>query len=99
MAQAAVLFHENCNLRMVRFFNHEFDKSYLEKQRSYKVVSETVINPEGKPLAGTSIVIRGTTTGTIADENGNFKLTVVSKEGGTGIFLRRISNSSNKGRW
>ena len=33
-----------------------------------------VVDPDGKPLAGATLVIKGTTTGTITDNEGNFKL-------------------------
>ncbi|HNX56501.1 MAG TPA: TonB-dependent receptor plug domain-containing protein, partial [Prolixibacteraceae bacterium] len=42
-----------------------------------KVVKGTVINEQGKPLRGTSIIISGTTIGTMPDENGNFELKAV----------------------
>ncbi len=33
-----------------------------------------VVDPDGKPLTGAAVVIKGTTTGTITDNEGNFKL-------------------------
>ena len=44
-------------------------------------VKGKVINPEGKPLTGATVMIKGTTIGTITDEKGNFKLKEVPKDG------------------
>jgi len=43
-------------------------------------VKGKVVNPDGKPLRGTSVIIAGTTIGTIADVDGNFKLNSVPKD-------------------
>ncbi len=55
----------------------------LIKDSKYKKgsVAGTVVNADGKPLAGTSVILRGSTLGTTTDENGNFKLTDVPLEG------------------
>ncbi len=39
-----------------------------------KAVTGKVIDENGKPLKGASVIISGTTSGTITDANGNFKL-------------------------
>ena len=44
-------------------------------------VKGQVINPDGKPLSGATVIIKGTTIGTITDEKGNFKLKEVPKNG------------------
>ena len=44
-------------------------------------VTGKVVNADGKPLAGTSVILRGSTMGTTTDENGNFKLTDVPQDG------------------
>jgi TonB family protein len=49
------------------------DKSYL--------VSGRVIDSDLQPLQGTSIILKGTNTGTITDANGNFRIHVPAKEG------------------
>ncbi len=41
-----------------------------------KIISGTVVDENGDPLPGTSIVIKGTTTGTVADREGKFELEV-----------------------
>jgi TonB family protein len=38
-----------------------------------KIVKGKVVNPDGKPIEGTTVVIKGTTIGTITDKDGNFK--------------------------
>ena len=44
-------------------------------------VTGKVVNADGKPMAGTSIILRGSTMGTTTDENGDFKLTDVPQDG------------------
>ena len=44
-------------------------------------VEGKVINADGKPLAGTSVIIKGTTTGTITDKDGDFKLRDIPNDG------------------
>lgn len=44
-------------------------------------VKGIVITADGNPLAGTSVIIKGTTTGTITDKDGRFKLKDVPKNG------------------
>ena len=43
-------------------------------------VKGRVVNPDGKPLGGTSVIIKGTTIGTITDNNGEFELKDVPKD-------------------
>jgi len=38
------------------------------------ILKGKVVDPDGKPLAGAAVVIKGTTIGTISDKEGNFKL-------------------------
>lgn len=45
-----------------------------------KVTGEARAGQPGEVLPGVSILIKGTTRGTIADENGNFKITVADNE-------------------
>jgi len=44
-------------------------------------VKGKVVNPDGKPLGGTSVIIKGSTIGTITDNNGEFELKDVPKDG------------------
>ncbi|HEY3388228.1 MAG TPA: carboxypeptidase-like regulatory domain-containing protein, partial [Prolixibacteraceae bacterium] len=44
-------------------------------------VKGKVVNPDGKPLPGTTVILSGTTIGTIADVEGNFKLVNVPNDG------------------
>ena len=46
-----------------------------------KTVSGKVTDPSGAPLPGVSIIIKGTTQGTITDNDGNYSLKEVSAEG------------------
>ncbi len=54
-----------------------FSKTGVIQQKS---VSGSVTDSYGSPLPGVSIVIKGTTTGTITDFDGNFTLSDVSSE-------------------
>jgi hypothetical protein len=55
-------------------------------------VKGTVVDAESQdPLIGVSVLIEGTTTGTVSDFNGDFELSVPSKgETYFGILLCRI---------
>ena len=46
-----------------------------EKQRNIKV-SGTVVDSHGEPIIGASVVVKGTSNGTITDLDGNFTLEV-----------------------
>ncbi len=43
-------------------------------EKTMKITGKVIMKETGKPLAGASIVIKGTTVGTVADIDGNFKL-------------------------
>ena len=51
-----------------------------QESQSGKVKGQ-VISPDGKPLAGATVMIHGTTKGIITDKEGNFKLKEVPKDG------------------
>lgn len=55
----------------------------LNASASLKIqdVRGIVVRQDGKPMDGAAVVIRGTTTGTITDDKGNFKLGNVPDEG------------------
>ena len=44
------------------------------------VVKGKVVNLDGNPIEGTAVVIKGTTTGTMTDKDGNFRLNDVPKD-------------------
>jgi len=46
-----------------------------------KIVKGQVVNTDGKPLPGTTVIILGSTVGVITDRDGNFKLKDVPKNG------------------
>ncbi len=49
-------------------------------QQQGKTVSGTVVDANGEPIPGASILIEGTTTGTITDMDGNFSLVGVPED-------------------
>ena len=56
-------------------------KDTVKQVQKIKVVKGKVVNPEGKPLGGTTVIISGTSTGVITDKDGNFKIKNVPKGG------------------
>jgi len=54
-------------------------KDTIKQVAKIKVVKGKVVNPAGKPLGGTTVIISGTNTGVIADKDGNFKIKNVPK--------------------
>jgi TonB-dependent SusC/RagA subfamily outer membrane receptor len=46
-----------------------------------KEVKGTIVSPDGKPLEGASVVLKGTTTGSISDSKGFFRLPDVPDDG------------------
>jgi len=46
-----------------------------------KEIRGTVVQEDGKPLAGAAIIVKGTTMGTMSDENGKFRLVNVPDDG------------------
>jgi len=50
--------------------------SPVEQQPKKKEISGTVNDSKGIPLPGVTVVVKGTTTGTITDNNGQFKLSI-----------------------
>ena len=51
-------------------------KAVIEKETK---VSGNVVDEKGKPLSGVSVIVKGTITGTITDDKGNFKLLIDDK--------------------
>lgn len=64
----------------------ENPKKEPEKYRAKNAITGIVKNASGEPLAGVSVSIKGTKTGTITTENGFFTLDV--KEGDVIVFSR-----------
>jgi len=50
-------------------------------QQQQRSITGTVVDKQGIPLPGVSIVLKGTTTGTITDVNGNYHLADVPDNG------------------
>ncbi|MGV8095593.1 MAG: carboxypeptidase-like regulatory domain-containing protein [Mangrovibacterium sp.] len=51
------------------------------KEAKETTIAGRVVNESGDPLYGATVVIRGTTTGTVTDEKGNFSLELSGSEG------------------
>lgn len=49
------------------------------------LISGKITDENSQPLRGASIIIKGSSTGTISDSNGNFKLKVPAKEGALSV--------------
>jgi TonB family protein len=56
----------------------------VEKSSSVKVAGKVVMEQNGKPLSGVSVIVRGTTNGTLADAKGKFSL--MANEGDVLMF-------------
>ncbi len=52
----------------------------LEKMAQQKPVRGTVSDEDGQPLPGVTVVVKGTTQGTITDANGNYSISEVSDD-------------------
>jgi TonB family protein len=59
-----------------KFLRAEGNTEAVNLPQNTKTVKGKVITEDGTPLRGTSIVVSGSTIGTMPDENGNFKLEV-----------------------
>ena len=59
-----------------KFVQQEGNNEVSNLPQNLKTVKGKVIKEDGSPLQGTSIVVSGSTIGTMPDENGNFKLEV-----------------------
>jgi TonB-linked SusC/RagA family outer membrane protein len=57
------------------------DLDFSSVQQQQKTVSGKVTDSSGGSLPGVSVVVKGTTNGTISDTNGNFSLSNVPKNG------------------
>src|SRR5665647_290814 len=56
-------------------------KDAVNQVKKIKVVKGKVVNQEGKPMGGTTVIINGTNTGVITDKDGNFKIKNIPKGG------------------
>jgi len=66
--------------------DYEFNPTVTRKVIDGKTyLTGTVTNLDGNPLTGTNIVIAGTTTGTVAAQDGTFKLES-NQSSGTLVF-------------
>lgn len=58
-----------------------------------RTITGKIIGDDGKPIPGATIQVKGTSTGTVSDENGNFKLNVPS---GAILLVRAVGFASNE---
>ena len=66
--------------------------SQERKGESVRTVTGTVTDQNGEPAPGIAVMVKGTTNGTLTDDNGKFRLQVATGGGGnpgSGIFLHR----------
>jgi TonB family protein len=56
-------------------------KDTVKQAGKIRVVKGKVVNQEGKPLGGTTVIISGSNTGVITDKEGNFKIKNIPKGG------------------
>ena len=69
------------NIMQVEKGNVEKGNVVINNVLKDKVVKGKVVKPDGNPLWGTSVIIKGTTIGTITDKRGNFRLKDVPQDG------------------
>ena len=56
-------------------------KDTVKQAGKIRIVKGIVVNQEGKPLGGTTVIISGSNTGVITDKEGNFKIKNIPKGG------------------
>jgi len=56
-------------------------KDTVKQAGKIRIVKGKVVNQEGKPLGGTTVIISGSNTGVITDKEGNFKIKNIPKGG------------------
>lgn len=59
------------------FFLLNITALYAQQENS---VRGTVTDPSGTPMPGVTVVVKGTTNGTVTDTNGTYRLSNVSEE-------------------
>lgn len=64
--------------RQIALYNKDDGFSWMRSQQAR--ITGTVTNEDGEPLPGVSVVIKGTTTGTVTDANGNYSLTAMGSD-------------------
>ena len=64
--------------RQIALYNEGEGFSWMKSQQAR--ISGTVTDENGESLPGVSVVIKGTTTGTVTDANGNYSLTAIGSD-------------------
>ena len=62
-------------------------KGIKEKLQSYRKVTGVITDPQGEPIIGANVVVKGTTLGTITGLDGDFSLEVPDRAGFLIFFL------------
>ncbi len=60
--------------------NSNSDRNELIAQQQMKTISGTVTDESGQPLPGVTVIIKGTTKGTVTNANGNYTINNVTGE-------------------
>lgn len=80
------------------FFNADIDKKALNEAAAARLITGKVTNENGDPLAGVSVLVKGTARGTSTDGNGSFSISADEGETlefsmvGYKVFTIKVSN-------
>lgn len=77
---------EKCLLGILVFCSMLFVLPNVVAQTTTKAISGVVVDDKGDPLIGVSVLVKGTTTGTITDVNGKFAFPAVSAKNSILVF-------------
>lgn len=77
----ALLFFSSMSFGNNGISSGDNNKIYNLNQQNTHKVSGTVIDQDGEPVIGANVVLKGTTTGTVTDIDGNFSLDLPSSSG------------------
>ena len=58
-----------------------------------------VVDQDGEPIIGASVLVKGTTNGVITDMDGNYNLIDVPAKCITCLFIYRLSDSRVESQW
>jgi TonB-dependent SusC/RagA subfamily outer membrane receptor len=68
--------NDNLNVTLDKIADTNGTQKFTVGKENKYIVSGKVTNENGEPLSGANVLIKGTTSGTITDSKGNFKLNV-----------------------
>ena len=81
--------------RQIVLSNIDMINEMVAQQKS---VSGTVTDQSGQPLPGVTVVVKGTTQGTVTNADGNYSLSNIPDRGYTGVFICGDADTGNCGR-